>query len=289
MSNLKQPNIELIKWFINLENSSSYDFKLLNPCLKEYGNPLERELHFKRASTRVPDPDCCELTMSIMCILLWKNGFNVIGYKGRHIYLDDNVIVETDTANSFISIYKGALMINVPNYYELCDKYNITGSFMKEYEKIYAHRNEFSLKGNNNELLKEFIIFSELTHSIGNFIIGPKGFNAADSKSKASLYKRSWSKFDRIDLFLERVAKGDTYREWEKWYSENCFSTYNNFFYSNIEEYLESNNVDLKKSLLIDLGSEDLTERLRIINKTIIDRGNKMVKDLVCFIDQNNF
>ena len=283
MSKLKQPNIELLRWFINLDNPSTYDFKLLNTCLKQCQNPLERELLFKRSSTRVPDPDSCELTMSIMCILLIKNGVQVMGYKGRHIYLSDNIIVETDTANSFISIYKGALMNNVPNYYQLCDKYKITGSFMKEYEKIYAHRDEFSLNGYNNELLEEFIIFAGLTHSIGNFIIGPKGFNAADSKSKSSFNKNNWSKFDRIDLFLERVSLGETYSEWEKWYSENCFSTYNDFFYSNIEQHCENNKVDLKKSTLIDLGYQDLTERLRVINKVIIDRGNKMVKDLISY------
>lgn len=73
MSKLKQPNIELLRWFINLDNPSTYDFKLLNTCLKQCQNPLERELLFKRSSTRVPDPDSCELTMSIMCILLIKN------------------------------------------------------------------------------------------------------------------------------------------------------------------------------------------------------------------------
>lgn len=211
-----------------------------------------------------------------------------MGYEGRQIYLNDNITVETDTANSFISIYKGALMNNVPNYYELCDKYKITGSFMEDYEKIYAHRDEFSLKGYNNELLEEFIIFSGLTHSIGNFIIGPIGFNAADSKSKSSRNKKNWSKFDRIDLFLERVSLGDTYSEWEKWYSENCFSTYNDFFYSNIEKHLESNKIDLRKSTLIDLGSQDLTERLRVINKVIIDRGNKMVNDLMSLQELTN-
>ena len=39
----------------------------------------------------------------------------------------------------------------------------------------------------------------------------------------------------------------------------------------------------MKKSTLIDLGYQDLTERLRVINKVIIDRGNKMVKDLISY------
>lgn len=284
MSELKQPNTELICKYINsTKDFSKFDFKLMNEALKAFDSSLERELFFKRESTKVPDPDCCELTMSIMCILLRKNGIDVKGYEGRYIYLSgENIdVIETDTANSFISLYKGALMQNVPNYFQLCDKYNITGSFTSEYEKIYAHRDEFSLKGYDDTLLTQFEEFANLTHSIGNFVLGPKGFNTKDPKAKGKIMMRDWKQFDRMDIFLEKVANRQTYNSWETWYEKNCFSTYTNYFYSNIVNYPETDIVNLKESTIINLGNENLAERIRLINTIILSRGKQMVQDLI--------
>ena len=93
----------MIDKFLKRDNPEMFDMKTQWIDIED---SLERELYFKRTCCKVPDPDECELTMSIMCVLLKGNGLDVIGYEGRHIILQDGSKIETDTANSFISIYR---------------------------------------------------------------------------------------------------------------------------------------------------------------------------------------
>lgn len=281
--NYNKPNLNLIDEFLKNEKPELFDMKTQWISIE---NPLERELYFKCRCCKVEDPDKCELVMSIMCVLLKGNGFDVIGYRGRHIILQDDSKIETDTANSFISLYKGALITLHPTYRCFLKKYGIKGTFMKAYEQIYEHRDEISFEKYDKELydlLKEFAL---LTHSIGNFVLGPVGFNCADPKSKAKLYSaRRWSTFDRMDLFLSGVSAGNTYDEWKKWYSENMMSTYTNFFYTDRKK-TEDKDVALSERELVDLGDENMHIRLKTINCLIKDRGAAMVNDLRRFMDK---
>lgn len=292
----KKPDYKLIEKFLELEEPHKHDFKLelRNEQLNEFYSPLERMLYFKRKCVG-GDPDCCDLVMSIMCVLLDYNGIENEGYEGRSIYLptgeDKKNKIETDTAYSFISLYKGALQENLPNYWELCRKYGMKGSFTdaKVYEKFYAHRDEFSLRGYNDSLLEQFDTFAYLTHSIGNFWVGPEGFNCKDPRSKASEYKKVWDKFDRVDLFLDWVARGETYPEWEQWFGKNGFSTYTDFFYNRIVTSPGTQEIDLKESELINLDdSKNLTDRLQVINNIILSRGKRMVMDLADAVYNSN-
>ena len=282
------PNLELVKDYLRTPDPAYFDFKLMEKSFECISDALERELKYKREH-KVQDPDCCELTMSIMCLLLEKNGISVKGFEGRHIELSNNVFIETDTANSFISLYKGALMENIPDYSELCTKHGIKDGLTQNYEKFHAHRDEFSLEGYNDELLILFKQFACLTHTIGNFIVGPKNFNCADKKSKSHLFSaKSWKNFDRIDKFLECVAMGKTYESWEEWFSENCFSTYNNYFYKEIVYQKGKEAIDLSQSKLIDLGNNDMIKRMKLINEIILLRGKAMVKDLRAYMEEKN-
>ena len=271
---LKKPNYEIIRWFLKeIEEPWSFDFKNLKPSLKDHDDPIERMLEFKRNPGRF-DPDCTELTMSIMCVLLSYKGLENDGYSGRHITLKSGMVIETDTANSFISLYKKALKANIPDYKGNCEKLGIKKGFVEELDKILDHKDVFTLERNNDELLKEFVRFAKLTHSIGNFIVGPYAFNSIDSKSKARCS-------DRFDLFLKKVAEGGTYDSWYEWFSKHSLSTYNEFFFESIA-FLDDDKttIDLAKSKLKDLGPQDLTERIALINGIIETRGRKMVEDL---------
>lgn len=283
---MKKANYELVRAFLTKENPEAYDFKQEDACLSEIQDPLERELFFKRRGTKAIDPDCCELTMSIMCLLLEMQGMPVCGYEGRHIYLKNGTILETDTANSFISLYKGALMTHVAGYDDLCDKYGITGGFMDAYDDlIYPHRDEFSLTGHHEELMDRFKQFAALTHAIGNFILGPKGFNCADPRSKAKIISaKFWDRFDRIDLFFQKTAEDAAYADWKKWFSENCITTYNDFFYEKVSYGADGKTVDLTKSALYDLGDPDLVKRVDRINQIILLRGKAITKDLRAYL-----
>lgn len=274
---MNKPNIELVNSFLEKGNCELFDMK---KQWIDIENPLERELYFKRKCCKVPDPDKCDLTMSIACILLKGNGFDVVGYSGRHVILGNGDRIETDTANSFISLYKGALMTCLPNYYVLLKQFNITGSFKNEYEKIYAHRDLFSLLGADKKLYELFNEFANMTHCIGNFVFGPVGFNCADKKSKAKIISaKKWSLFDRMDIFLDKIANSEIYESWKEWYSNYMKSTYTYFFYDEIA-YNQDGTVDLNGSKLIDLGIYDMKKRIETINSIIKSRGAKMANDL---------
>lgn len=57
-----------------------------------------------------------------------------------------------------------------------------------------------------------------------------------------------WKQFDRMDIFLEKVASRETYYSWEMWYEKHCFSTYTNYFYSNIVNYPKTDIINLKEN-----------------------------------------
>ena len=232
-----KPHLNSIKWFLEeIEEPWSYDFKKEKRSLARRSYPIDRMLAFKRNPCGF-DPDCEELTMSIMCVLLSYKGLENDGYSGRHITLKSGMVIETDTANSFISLYKKALKANIPDYKGNCEKLGIKKGFVEELDKILDHKDVFTLERNNDELLKEFVRFAELTHSIGNFIVGPYAFNSIDSKSKARCS-------DRFDLFLKKVAEGGAYDSWYEWFSKHSLSTYNEFFlyslYQSITCHFES-------------------------------------------------
>jgi hypothetical protein len=282
-SDVEQPDIELVKRFLENQNPEMFDMKTQ---WIDINDPLERELYFRRIISKVPDPDACELTMSIMCVLLKGNGFNVLGYNGRHIFLEDGSKIETDTANSFISLYKGALITYHPKYKQFLVDYGIEDSFVKNYKKIYEHRDEISFETFDRNLYELLCQYAALTHSIGNFVLGPIGFNCSDSKSKAKLYSaKVWDSFDRMDLFLGKVASGETHDEWEKWYKVNMKKTYTDYFYLELK-YGNDNEIVLSESTLVDLGAKDLHVRIATINELIKRRGLAMVTDLRRFMDE---
>ena len=122
----------MIDKFLKRDNPEMFDMKTQWIDIED---SLERELYFKRTCCKVPDPDECELTMSIMCVLLKGNGLDVIGYEGRHIILQDGSKIETDTANSFISIYKGALITLHPNYMDFWTSIILRNHLQKNMKK----------------------------------------------------------------------------------------------------------------------------------------------------------
>ena len=202
---LIKPNYDLVKEFLKKGNPKEYDFKLENDSLKGKTDGLIRELTFKKNPNGF-DPDCSELCMSLQCVLLQAKGIEVIGYNGRTIIVFREgryEILETDTINSFWTLYKKALQTNIPNYWQICKKHNIKGSLKDNLRIVIDNIGEFDIGKNNKDLAAEINRFACLTHSIGNFVVGPSGFNCQDEYSKANLHRNNdWSNFDRIDLFL---------------------------------------------------------------------------------------
>ena len=276
MKGCKKPNILIVKEFLEKEKPEEYDFKFLDDNLKKYDNALVRQLQYKNMKNK-RDPDCSELNMSIQCILLSAKGYEVEGYIGRYIVLLDGTILETDTINSFISMYKGALITWLNDYKEICISIGATGGFLNELGKIIRNIDKFEI-GNQN-LSNEINVLASRAHTIGNFNVGPIGFNCKNMFSKAKLYSaKNWECFDRFDLFIKNVICNKAMSQWKEWFSYNIFSTFLDNYFEKI--YLaEPNKIDFQRSLLVDIGIK-IEDRIPLVNNLILKRGQCMVKAL---------
>lgn len=284
----KEPNYDLVRAFLKKESPEYYDFKLESNVLKDVKKVLLRELTFKKNPNGF-DPDCTELCMSLQCVLLESKGLDVKGYNGRSIVVFRNgkyEILETDTINSFWSLYKRALMTEVPGYTEKCKELQINGSLKDNLHIVISNIQEggaldiahYESNPYKVRLAAEIVIFAVLTHSIGNFMVGPNGFNCKDDCSKAKLFSnRNWSSFDRIDLFLASLDKS-AHQDWCEWFSKNIEML-------DMEMYFEESESGSRKNRLIDLGGEDLLSRIRRINYLIEKRGVKMVAQLTKYME----
>ncbi len=298
----KQPDYELVRNFLYKDDPSylpeEYDFKLNEKQWAEYPEPLVRVLHYKKAPERDKiDPDSSDLNMSIQCILLSVNGFDVKYYKGRDIYLASGETLETDTINSFLTTYKGALKENISNYDQICSQLEIDKKgFGQVLDKVLENLDKFQLNGDLTEEINRFAI---LTHSIGNFNVGPLYFSGDGRYSKAQKGTakdkkengRAWRWYDSLDDFLNH--KVGNVPLWEKWFSENIFSTYIDGYFQKIV-LKENGGIDLKESILLDLNNESgdngngkVYGKISLTNKLIIERGKKMVDVLKKVIPPN--
>lgn len=255
---------------------------------------------YKQAFRKGSNFDCdrCDLVMSIWCVLLEsdENVKSVNGYTKREIeYVDvkdKKITIETDTINSLetdLNAYirnfieskyeykwhelysrgaglEGGMVVEgvIPEKYRKISEFNRDKWLIDYYPQIFI---KGKLTDSENELLEAYERYSNLTHTIGNFMIGPVGFNYSDVKAKS---KSS----DRVDIFLGKVKELDEYSGWKHW-----FDVYMN---SNLMDmyFLESLNGNWKNSELKDLREGNTVEWINRINELIEVRGIKIVKKL---------
>ena len=131
------------------------------------------------------------------------------------------------------------------------------------------------MRGSNEQFLR----FAVNTHAIGNFIVGPIGFNCKEKYSKAKIHScRNWNLFYRPDLFLESLKTCEN-TDWRRWFEENMDKLYYSYFYETLVHNDE--NVDLERSKIICLGEENgWINRIKKINDLIEARGKEMIADL---------
>lgn len=100
-----KPNISLIKECLNRE--ISYDFKK-NDLEEE--DSIVRFLKYKKPSSKLPDYDRSESTMSVLAQYVKEvmHADNA-SFEERRIYINGSLIGETDTINSFWSTYRALL------------------------------------------------------------------------------------------------------------------------------------------------------------------------------------
>ena len=213
-----------VKAFLNKANPETYDFKWeLIKIDNHYANicdPIDRFIVYRQDASGF-DCDCCRLTMKIQ-VLLYRQ-FGAKGYYERYLYFDggcgNDWIRETDTINSF-------------------------QSRLTVYRKNKSEQNL-----SQNKDLKEF---ARLTHTIGNFMIGPYGFNARKGRSG------NGETCDRMDTYLD---------------SEKC---------SPVDKlFLRIHEKDLfMEKYFIEDDSPYPLNNLSEVNQRIEDRGIAIVKKL---------
>jgi hypothetical protein len=142
--------------------------------------------------------------------------FDAKGYFGRTFKFNGEIL-ETDTLNSFESRY---------------------------WQATQEERNSHSFKR-----------FAHLTHTLGNFGVGPEGFNFLKGNYQERKRTGDWSNFDRFDSFCKEY---DSMREW----------FYKHRHETIMEMYFEAD------------GSVVSLDNIDIVNKLIIERGKKIVSKL---------
>lgn len=293
-----KPSRELVYDFLyNNENPIKYSFRKEN---KKLSDDYEGVINFKLYRIDPTDFDCdrCELNMSIWCILLenMDKVKEVIGYKGRtirYIDLNDNIVeVETDTINSlgtelnrfirevilrkydcsWVYLYSNGVKIEqgkkVYDYYDLNRRKQSEKNrdlwFIDNYKEIFK---EDTLSEQETRKISAFNKLADTMHTIGNFMIGPVGFNYSDPLAKSHFQ-------DRFDLFIKEVISNEDYEKWKEW-----FMQYEEILF--ISSYFENKSINWDdKTRVINLRSGDVSNWEEIVNVIIEERSKIIVKML---------
>jgi hypothetical protein len=282
-----------------------YNFRLKNPELTNLNDkdiPILNFKYYKQEyrKNKKFDADCCELTMSIWCLLLEQADFDVAGYCGREIYekKEDNsfelkAVAETDTINSletelnkFIRavinrrfnttweyLYRNGKKIKngelVQGDYneKLMSKSELNRDkwLIENYEELFDENYLSESESKNLSALNEF---AKRVHTVGNFMIGPTGFNFADKKRAKGCKKFE----DRLDIFMEKVLSSKRYNDWRQWFIQASPVLH-------INEYFKNNAFDTTSGLK-SLRDGDISDWCKLVCTLIENRSNIIIDKL---------
>ena len=133
--------------------------------------------------------------------------YKILGkYDCDKIYGEIFGIENTDTLNSYWTLFKKYAQLNLSNELDL-ENGNIKNTYLDKYKEQYGsdlsssqlwclHINNM-IKEKNISIDEDFVDFAKLTHTIGNFMEVPKGFNV----------NRYTNTFDYMDLTLLCIYK----------------------------------------------------------------------------------
>ena len=206
------------------------------------------------------DCDCCSDTIEVLRYLLEKEfGKDNIQFNKPRVFIikdgNQEISIETDTMNSVWTLLNDYM----PNIKTVFDRFSI-------------------LLGNQdicgNELvLKQFDNYCLLTHTIGNFVYVPKGYNVGR-------YNLTLDFSDLTIIDLKR-QKDDNFI----WYKDNFSKLYMNRFVEDINKSFD----DIRPKELFDnhLNKDkkpctlrDLSKCLDTMNRNILLRGLDIIKSI---------
>lgn len=288
---------ELVKHFITGKSDkeiAKYNFRNESKKLSNVDGIIGFK-EYKQAYRMGSKFDCdrSDLVMAIWCVLLEAdvNVRSVNGYTKRAIeYIDLKgkiITVETDTINSLeidlnkyirsfiqkkyktkwhVLYSKGAGLKNgeiignaFPEQYRSISEFNRDKWLLDNFSQIFDEEKP--------ELLKAYERLANLTHSVGNFMIGPVGFNYSDIRAKSKSN-------DRVDIFFRKVKEVDAYSDWKNW-----FSAYMNVNVMDMY-FIGDSHGAREKSELIDLREGTELEWINRVNDLIEIRGIKIARQV---------
>src|SRR5690625_1685967 len=215
LKKLKQPNLYLFKRFVSdktVDEIATYDFRNENNSetkTKRIKGFKQYKINANTASKgKMFDADRSELNMTIWCLLLEEQPYvkEVYGYVNRNIIFKDEkerlYHVETDTMNSLETIINGFIRYVIKRDFGRSweDLYRFESEirggkivekdskrkasskrardqwFVETYAEIFA---KVFLENDQAEykVLQALEKWATYVHTIGNFMIGPVGFN----------------------------------------------------------------------------------------------------------------
>ncbi len=258
-------------------------YKIL--CREAHGNKRKNDKEF--------DCDCCELVMSIWCCLLKQQGKTVLGYNKRTITYKntdaemEELMLETDTVHSVDTDLNNFIRAVINRKYgsKWCDLYEkglgiengvvVENKWPKEQRKCTEMNRDAWLLQNYNEIfdantltaeerktLAAFDKFANATHTLGNIMLGPEGFNRAKGLSGNK---------DRLDIFLQKTCNGEYGRNYSNWFSSDIFLEVN---------HLEQNDNFIGSALRAGKPVDWIPKTDEAIEK----RGEKIAEDLLRYL-----
>lgn len=238
------------------------------------------------------DCDNCDLIMQIWCCLLVKiKEAHNVSYIGRIITYETKdgacYKIETDTMNSLETLFNGFVRnvikrkygttwrelytkgkgiknsIIIDNGWEntKCCEINRDEWLLKYWDEVFG-----GLLPDEKECYDEYEKFANLVHSVGNFVLGPVGFNCKSANAKAKFG-------DRMDLFFRGISNKqqqcEECQEWVQWFRSNKGILV-------LDDYCIDSNKDMFiQGNFVDLGN------IKMVNELILQRGKAIAKLLL--------
>lgn len=141
--------------------------------------------------------------------------FGAKRYLGRTFEFKGETL-ETDTLNSFESRY---------------------------WQATYEERKRDSFKK-----------FAHLTHTIGNFGIGPQGFNCLKGPYIEAKRTGEWANFDRFDWFCKK------YPEMKVWFFERRYEMFMDMYFENDGSIVPLDDIDIVNELILNRGKKIISK-----------------------------
>lgn len=234
-------------------NDYHYDFKNESPKeeVKHEKNPVKKFLKYKISGSSF-DCDRSELARNLYNKIWRLSDAQLANY-------------DSDTMNSFYRIYRLLLLAYDMEQGNLYWKSSGISNYKLRYEWLLDEYDYYKEINEHEEVQK----FAELTHSIGNFTLVPKGFNTKRNK----LFDDYWD--ITLEYFLKEFGKDAFLKQCQKFKYTAAYLDNNR-----IQMYWEGHTMNNTK-LPSNFSTIQILEVIKKINRAIEIRGKEMLQELI--------